>query len=297
MLKPEELRNEEFEISVLGGYKRETVDGFIKVVAADYEKLYNENAELVQKLKVCVGKIEEYRKDEQFLKSAIINAEKLNETTLKDIENREKEIEKTAKENAESIIAQAKDDAENIVRRAKADSEESIRAYQISADRKIGEIQSKIQSEEKKLELIKKEVSDFKDSLFKIYKQHLSSISKLPSVSKERKIHDIDEEHNVQEEAELNANEHEAENKTAVNIPVEASNDHEDNKASEKSDAAAEKVPVYAGKTEGSDKTAEFVIEKKQKPSEDNRLHEMFDNSFKFKDLKFGTDFDLNKDE
>lgn len=172
MLKPEELRNEEFEVSVLGGYKREAVTVHFKAVAADYEKLYNENAELVQKLKVCVSKIEEYRKDEQFLKSAIINAEKLNETTLKDIENREKQIEKTAKENAESIIAQAKDDAENIVRRAKADSEESIRAYQISADRKISEIQSKIQSEEKKLELMKKEVSDFKDSLFKIYKQH-----------------------------------------------------------------------------------------------------------------------------
>lgn len=297
MLKPEELRNEEFEVSVLGGYKREAVDGFFKAVAADYEKLYNENAELVQKLKVCVSKIEEYRKDEQFLKSAIINAEKLNETTLKDIENREKQIEKTAKENAESIIAQAKDDAENIVRRAKADSEESIRAYQISADRKISEIQSKIQSEEKKLELMKKEVSDFKDSLFKIYKQHLSSISKLPSVSKDRKIHEIVEEHKVQDEEELRVNEHTAENKTAVNIRSEASNDHEDNKVSEKSNADAEKVPVYAGKTGGSDKTAEFVIEKKQKPSDDNRLHEMFDNSFKFKDLKFGTDFDLNKDE
>ena len=45
------------------------------------------------------------------------------------------------------------------------------------------------------------------------------------------------------------------------------------------------------------EKTAEFVIEKKQKQNEDSRLHEMFDNSFKFKDLKFGTDFDLNKDE
>ena len=33
------------------------------------QKLYNENAELLQKLKLCVEKIEEYQKDEQFLKA------------------------------------------------------------------------------------------------------------------------------------------------------------------------------------------------------------------------------------
>ena len=184
MLKPEELRNEEFEVSVLGGYKREAVDVFFKTVADDYEKLYSENAELVQKLKVCVSKIEEYRKDEQFLKTAIINAEKLNENTLRDIENREKEAERTAKETAENILSRAKTEAENIVKRARLDSEESIRAYEINADRKINEIKRSVQAEEHKLELMKKEVSDFKDTLFKIYKQHLSSISKLPSLAK-----------------------------------------------------------------------------------------------------------------
>ena len=120
------------------------------------KKLYNENAELVQKLKVCVNKIEEYRKDEQFLKTAIINAEKLNENTLRDIENREKEAERNAKETAESILLQARTDAENIVKRARLDSEESIRAYEINADRKIEEIKRSVQTEEHKLRAYEK---------------------------------------------------------------------------------------------------------------------------------------------
>ncbi len=296
MLKPEELRNEEFEVSVLGGYKREAVDVFFKTVADDYEKLYSENAELVQKLKVCVSKIEEYRKDEQFLKTAIINAEKLNENTLRDIENREKEAERTAKETAENILSRAKTEAENIVKRARLDSEESIRAYEINADRKINEIKRSVQAEEHKLELMKKEVSDFKDTLFKIYKQHLSSISKLPSLAKEAMTEqDEKKEHDTEPEqpTEIKESPVKANNETSVSTENQASDvnpstvNHED----------ADKIPVFAGNMANNEKTAEFVIEKKQKQNEDSRLHEMFDNRFKFKDLKFGTDFDLNKDE
>lgn len=288
MLKPEELRNEEFEVSVLGGYKREAVDIFFKTVADDYEKLYNENTELVQKLKVCINKIEEYRKDEEFLKSAIINAEKLNENALRDIENREKQAEKDAKETAESILAKAKDEAENIVKRARLDSEESIRSYEINAQRKISEIKSNVETEEKKLELMKKEVSDFKDSLFKLYKQHLSNISKLPSLSKEVNVSDLKDDKKQELGSAPEAVKTEPEEQKDISSPAEEP---------EHKPEQTDKIPAYAPNVGGSEKTAEFVIEKKAKPSEDSRLHEMFDHSFKFKDLKFGTDFDLNKDE
>ncbi len=286
MLKPEELRNREFEVSVLGGYKRETVDTFFMAVADDYEKLYNENNELVQKLKVCVNKIEEYRKDEQFLKTAIINAEKLNESTLKDIESREKEAEKNAKQTAESILASARAEAENIVKRARLDSEESIRAYEISADRKIDEIKISVQAEQEKLDLMKKEVSDFKEKLFKLYKQHLDSLSKLPSVSKERQQ---EAEKSVPESTENQEDDQHAEN--TVEREVHPSADIPE------PDKHKEKAAVHSGKVKNSEKTAEFVIDKKSGNKENKKLAEMFDNNLKFKDLKFGTDFDLNKDD
>lgn len=293
MFKPEELRNEEFDVSVLGGYKRESVDVFLKAVADDYEKLYNENAELVQKLKVCVNKIEEYRKDEQFLKTAIINAEKLNENALRDIENKEKIAEKNAKETAESILQKAKSEAEDIVKRARLDSEESIRAYEINAQKRISEIKESVSAEEKHLEAMKKEVSDFKDMLFKLYKQHLGSISKMPSVSKP-------------EAPKAEENKPEARNKAVAfseeAAPAEQNPVHESQPAPEperipQPEPIQEPAPERHNAAGSSEKTAEFVLEKKPKLGEDSRLHEMFDNSFKFKDLKFGTDFDLNKDE
>ncbi len=289
MLKPEELRNREFEVSVLGGYKRETVDMFFMTVADDYEKLYNENNELIQKLKVCVNKIEEYRKDEQFLKTAIINAEKLNESTLKDIENREKEAEKSAKETAQSILTAAREEAENIVKRARIDSEESIRAYEINADRKICEIKNSVQAEEKKLDQMKKEVSDFKDKVFKLYKQHLNSLSKLPSVEKNQQQEtaeqpsdsEVKEYEDLPSNTEQTANDVDAQPITQSQTPVKEK----------------EKVAVHFAKTKNTEKTAEFIIDKKNNTPKNKKLGEMFDNNLKFKDLKFGTDFDLNKDD
>ena len=122
MLRPEELSNEQFELSVLGGYKREQVDSFFESVTSDYEKLYKENAELISKLKVCVEKIDEYQKDEQFLKAAIINAEKLNETSLRDLERKEREIETSAREKAEGIVAKARLDADEMLGNAKLEA-------------------------------------------------------------------------------------------------------------------------------------------------------------------------------
>ena len=207
-------------------------------------------------------------------------------STLKDIESREKEAEKNAKQTAESILASARAEAENIVKRARLDSEESIRAYEISADRKIDEIKISVQAEQEKLALMKKEVSDFKEKLFKLYKQHLDSLSKLPSVSKERQQ---EAEKSVPESTENQEDDQHAEN--TVEREVHPSADIPE------PDKHKEKAAVHSGKVKNSEKTAEFVIDKKSGNKENKKLAEMFDNNLKFKDLKFGTDFDLNKDD
>lgn len=115
MLKPEEIKNVTFEQSVFSGYKKEDVDVFLDKVYAEYSRLYKENAELVGKLKVCVAKIEEYREDEKFLKSAIVNAQKLNETALQEIEQKRKNTEENARSQAEEILSQAKAQAQQLL--------------------------------------------------------------------------------------------------------------------------------------------------------------------------------------
>lgn len=278
MLKPIELKEKEFELSVLGGYKREDVDAFFAAVSSSYEALFNENAELVQKLKACVAKIEEYQKDEQFLKAAIINAEKLNETTLKNIEEREKKIEQEAKEKADVLVAKAKLEAENIVNTARAEAAESIRKCEIETAEKIAELTAKTKVQEEILEQMKIEVSEFKDSVLKIYKKHIEVFSKIP-------------EYQIQKSVEKPV-ETVVENTVVNETPKESVPVFEEVK---------EEVPVVTTESttettkSSSDKTAEFVIEKK-KPSSDADS-DSFDQNFKFKGLKFGADFDIKKDK
>ena len=280
MLKPEEIKNEQFELSVLGGYKREQVDTFFLSVVSDYEKLYNENSELINKLKVCVEKIEEYQKDEQFLKAAIINAEKLNETSLKNIELKEKEIETAAREKADNIVEKAQLEAENIVKTAKLEAADAIRQCEIETASKIAELKKAQESEELHLADLKKEVSDFKEMILKLYEKHLSSLSKLPSYEQKVKEQPISFDEPVAQTVANEADLHKEEiaQSTEEVIEKEESSDFTN------SDCNAEST---------NEKTAEFVLEKaaQSKPAEGE-----FENNFKFQGLKFGTDFDIKKD-
>lgn len=290
MLRPEEIFNEQFELSVLGGYKREQVDSFVDSIAADYKKLFDENAELVKKLKVCVEKIEEYQKDEQFLKAAIINAEKLNETSLRDLEKREKEIEAAAREQADIMIEKAQLEAENIVKTAQLEVSESIKTCELETAAKIAELKLAQDAEEQILNNLKKEVSDFKDMILKLYKQHLNSLSKLPEYeAKPKETKPADEPKPVDAPV------------TAEPQPTEEDN----SEAAVEEKVADETVPIPTPAVKNAStvenqhnstaKTEEFVIEKTTQtnnPDEDD-----FERNFKFKDLKFGADFDIKKEK
>lgn len=279
MLKPNELKEKEFELSVLGGYKREDVDDFFAEISSGYEKLYNENCELVQKLKVCVSKIEEYQKDEQFLKSAIINAEKLNENALKDIEEREKQIEQDAKAKADALVENAKLQAENIVSSARAEAADSIKKCEIETAHKIAELKGLTQIEQEKLDLMKLEVSNFKDEVLKIYKKHLDIFSKLPE------YHPAEVE-NVKETSTPEI----PEIKEEIPVIPEPVEESAPVLQTEESDIGDEEEVI------DTDKTAEFVIEKKETAKSDS-TEESFEQNFKFKGLKFGADFDIKKDK
>ncbi len=275
MLKPEEIRNEQFELSVLGGYKREQVDSFFDNVLTDYEKLYSENAELLQKLKLCVEKIEEYQKDDQFLKAAIINAEKLNENSLKNIELKEKEIEVAAREKADSIIEKAQLEAENIVKTAKLEAAESIKQCEVETAAKIAELKRAQENEELHLNDLKTAVSEFKEMILKLYENHLSSLSKLPTY--ESKVKEP-EQVVIQQPEKSESEEPEADLEQTVAEEL-----------SEQESVSVDKQTISST----SEKTTEFVLEKNNETKSDV---DNFERNFKFQGLKFGTDFDIKKE-
>lgn len=146
MYTPQEIRSIEFTKS-LGGYKTAEVDEFIDHCADTVEALINEKSELAKKLEVLADKLVEYRNDEDSIRTALLSAQRLGDTVVRE-----------ANHKAGLIL----DDA-------------NIKAQKIEETAK-----RKIVDEEKELERVKKEVALFKSRMMSIYREHLSLIGMLP---------------------------------------------------------------------------------------------------------------------
>ena len=70
MLTPETIASRRFD-KQMGGYKQDEVEIFLQQVAAEYAKLLAEKEELEQKIEVLADKVEQYREDEDSLRSAL----------------------------------------------------------------------------------------------------------------------------------------------------------------------------------------------------------------------------------
>ena len=76
MFTPQQIDQVSFGRSTFGGYDMQQVDEFLEPLTEDYVTLYKENALLKSKMRVLVGKLEEYRKNEASMKEAVLNAQK-----------------------------------------------------------------------------------------------------------------------------------------------------------------------------------------------------------------------------
>ncbi len=151
MLTPNDISNKKFEKSAFG-YKPEDVDNFLSSVANSYEKLFEEKESIEEKLEVLAEKLEEYRSNEDSLRTVLLGAQKLGDNIIRD-----------SKAKAEVILAEA----EGQVKQVFSDSE------------------TKITKERETLSMLQKETSDFKKRLLAMYKQHLELISLMPEEEKE----------------------------------------------------------------------------------------------------------------
>ena len=76
MFTPQQIDQIAFSKAKFGGYNMQQVDEFLEPLTEDYVTLYKENALLKSKMRVLVGKLEEYRKNEASMKEAVVNAQK-----------------------------------------------------------------------------------------------------------------------------------------------------------------------------------------------------------------------------
>lgn len=166
MLNLNDIINVSFRKSGFSGYRTEDVDHFIDQVKESYDQLLKktmeqaeahevlsaQKAELQRKLEVLADKVEDYRKDEAEIKTALVSAQKLGESSIRE-----------ARHKAEIILKDATLKAERIIGNAKTD----------------------VKEHEKALDDLRKQTADFRAKLLGLYKDHLTMIDAIPARKEE----------------------------------------------------------------------------------------------------------------
>ena len=160
MFTSREIGSIEFE-EVKRGYNQTDVKAFLRKISeqvADMERerdtltaqigsFNSEKAAIEEKMLMLADKVEEYRSEEDSLRSALLSAQKLGDNIVKE-----------ARENASIILNDA----------------------QIKADEIVKGASGKVEDEREVLVRLKDEVSKFKSDVLSIYKSHLEVLSLIP---------------------------------------------------------------------------------------------------------------------
>ncbi len=151
MFTPQQIDQISFGRSTFGGYDMQQVDEFLEPLTEDYVTLYKENALLKSKIRVLVGKLEEYRKNESSMKEAVINAQKTCDKMVMEAEAKCARMLKEASASAAAAPALSSAGTDALVAAENARVEDARR----TATAKINELQDQLRTCIQALERIK----------------------------------------------------------------------------------------------------------------------------------------------
>lgn len=146
MLKAQDIRVVTFD-KAMRGYNTEDVDAFLAQLADQVEALEKEKAETEKKLYMLAEKVSEYRKDENNLKAALLNAQRLGENVIQEANQRAAQILREADIKAQAVTSQTT---------------------------------QRLEEEKNELARMQEEVGRFKNNILALYRQHIESLSTLP---------------------------------------------------------------------------------------------------------------------
>ncbi len=209
MISANDLRELSFN-ETENGYSIEDVNTAINNAASTIEAYENENKDLYHKLEVLAAKIEEYRAEEDSIKTALITAQKMAdrikkesneeaeklvadskvkaEASVKDASEKAEKIVSEARDYAAALIKQKNEEAERIVADAEKKSNEAINSSQIVAQNILDqakeisdELVKKSQEEKEAYEVLnstlRRNAASFIDSLKMLYGEQLDALN------------------------------------------------------------------------------------------------------------------------
>ena len=145
MFTPQQIEQISFGKATFGGYDMNDVDEFLEPLTEDYITLYKENALLKSKMRVLVGKLEEYRKNEAAMKEAVVTAQKTCDKMVREAEAKAAQLLNNA--NATAAAAAAKASQSNANTDALIAAENArVEEARKTANAKINELQEQLRT-------------------------------------------------------------------------------------------------------------------------------------------------------
>lgn len=139
MLPPYELQNKPFK-TALKGYNPAEVDEHLEFVQNKYTELYRAYNELERRFAACEAELEQFRKNEDAIHRALVNAQNAGSRIMQEAGDRSQLILQSTKDRCKHILA---------------DFDQEIRRKQDA------------------LQALKTEVFEFKSRMFTIYREHI----------------------------------------------------------------------------------------------------------------------------
>ncbi|MBQ7543107.1 MAG: DivIVA domain-containing protein, partial [Clostridia bacterium] len=206
MLAPSQVKNYQFQLVGDGLYRADEVDAYFGTVGSAYEKLYNENGDMLKRISMLAEKVKSFQEEEELIKKTLLVAQKkadeieaaanqYSETSVAAADKRSKDLMaaaedrartaladanrksaatlKGASETAEKTIASAKSKAAMVLGEAKVRAEKMLADAQAKQQEILGSLKSEAEREKKALESVRAQSKAFKKQLLDSYYQQI----------------------------------------------------------------------------------------------------------------------------
>lgn len=118
MISSKEIRHLDLTVTQ-NGYNTKEVDSVLSECALTIDAYQKENEELYRKMELLATKIEEYRLEENAIKTALVTAEKMAEKIKKESNDEATELLEKSRQEADSTVSSAKTEADKIISSAR----------------------------------------------------------------------------------------------------------------------------------------------------------------------------------
>lgn len=291
MISANDIRTSTFSRSGRG-YKIQDVDDLLEQAAESMEQLQRENAELIQKLKVLADRIQEYREEEDSIRSALLTAQKSadkimkeaaleKEQILADTRQQSDDMIRLSQEKAVNIANETREKVATVITEAKEKASTIMAEAKETSDRMLAEAVNGCKVEKQYLEFLREQEKDFRMKLIDMYKSQFEILKKGPEIIKELDASLASQQEPVSVIEAVNE---------AVTVQEEAEETVEPVVEEQPEFVEPEDIPLPID-----DGAAAFHVD--QPEEEDAGISNGFEIKRKFTDLKFGDDYDIASDD